>query len=156
LNKMTVEQSIFIKLVPEEIFAYMSNLENMADWSGVVISARKISSDEMLIGTTVRCTIRILGKWFDTTYEIIECVSNRYLTIKSITGIAPTLICYRYEPMIGGATKVSMEQIIQFTGGFLGFTEKVVKSTIRRQLAHDLLTLKDLLEANASIHSSAG
>jgi uncharacterized membrane protein len=156
LNKMKVEQSVNINLAPEEIFAYMSNLENLAYWSSVVISARKISSDETLIGTTVHCTIRILGKWFDTTYEIIECVPNRYLTIKSITGIAPSFVCYRYEPVLGSATKVSMEQIIHFTGGFLGFTEKVVKSTIRRQLAYDLLTLKDLLEATASIHSSSG
>jgi uncharacterized membrane protein len=156
LNKMKVEQSVIIKLAPEEIFAYMSNLENMADWSSVVIAARKISSEEMLIGTTVRCTIRILGRWFDTTFEIVECVPNRYLTIKSITGVAPSLICYRYEPVERGTTKVSLEQIIHFTGGFLGFTEKVVTSVIRRQLAYDLLTLKDILEATSSIRSSAG
>ena len=156
MNKMKVEQSVFIKLAPEEIFTYMSNLENLADWSGVVISARKTSSEEMLIGTTVRCTFRILGRWFDTTFEIIECVPNRYLTIKSITGVAPSLISYRYEPVEGGATKVSLVQIIHFTGGFLGFTETVVTRAIRRQLAHDLLTLKDLLEATASIRSSSG
>ena len=156
MNTMKVEQNVIINLTPEKIFAFMSNLENMADWSGAVISARKISSEEMLLGTTFRCTIRSLGKWFDTTLEIIECVPNRYLTIKSITSIAPFLACFRYEPVEGGATKVSLEEIIHFTGGFLGFTEKVVKITIRHQLAHDLLTLKDLLEAKTSIHSSAG
>jgi hypothetical protein len=56
----------------------------------------------------------------------------------------------------GGGTHVSLEEIIYFLGGFLGFTEPVVTSVIRRQIAHDLLTLKDLLEAAASIRSSAG
>ena len=156
MNKMKVEQSVIINLPPEEIFAYMSSLENLPDWSSVVIFARKISSEEMLIGTTVRCTIRILGRWLDTTFEIVECVPNRYLTFKSITGIAPSLICYRFEPVEGGGTNVSLEEIIYFLGGFLGFAEPVVISVIRRQIAHDLLTLKDLLEAAASIRSSAG
>jgi uncharacterized membrane protein len=156
LDKMKVEQSVIINLPPEEIFAYLSNLENLADWSSVVIFARKISSEDMLIGTTVRCTFRILGRWLDTTFEIVECVPNRYLTIKSITGVAPSLICYRFEPVEGGGTNVSLEEIIYFLGGVLGFAEPVVTSIIRRQLAHDLLTLKDLLEAAASNCSSAG
>ena len=84
MNKMKVEQSVFINLPAEEIFTYISNLENLADWSSVVISARKSSSEEMLVGTRVRCTIRILGRWFDTSYEIVECVPGRYLTVKSI------------------------------------------------------------------------
>ena len=154
MKKMKVEQSITINLPTEEIFTYVSNLENMADWSGAVISARKISSEDLLVGTTVRCTIRILGRWFDITYEIVECVANRYLTFKSITGVAPSLICYRFEPMESGGTNVAVEEFIHFTGGFLGFTEPVITSVIRRQVAHDLLTLKDLLESTASMCSS--
>jgi uncharacterized membrane protein len=156
LNKMKVEHSVFINLPTEEIFAYMSNLENLADWSGAVISARKISSEEMLVGTTVRCTIRVLGRWFDSTYEIIECVPGRYLTIKSIAGVAPSLICYRFEPLKGGGTNVSLEEIIHFTGGFLGFAEIVITRVINRQIANDLQTLKDLLENTASIRSNTG
>ena len=58
--------------------------------------------------------------------------------------------------MEGGGTNVSLEEIIHFTGGFLGFTETVITRVINRQVANDLLTLKDLLEATASICGSAG
>ena len=85
MNTLKVEHSVYINLPAEEIFAYMSNLENLADWSGFVISARKISSEEMLIGTTVRCTIRILGRWFETTYEIVECVPKVLLIVNLST-----------------------------------------------------------------------
>jgi uncharacterized membrane protein len=149
LNKMKVEQSVFVNLPAEEIFAYLSNLENLADWSGVVISARKISSGDMLVGTTVRCTIRILGRWFDSTYEIVECVPDRYLSFKSITSVAPSLICYQLEPLEGSGTNVSVEEIIHFTGGYLGFAETVITRVINRQIANDLQTLKDLLEITA-------
>ncbi|HXZ06145.1 MAG TPA: SRPBCC family protein [Ktedonobacteraceae bacterium] len=150
MNELKVEHSVFINLPAREIFAFMSNLENLVDWSGVVISARKISSEEMLIGTIVRCTIRILGKWLEITFEIIECVPNHFLTFKSIAGIAPSFTSYRFDPVESGGTNVSVEEIIHFTGGFLGFAETVITSIIYRQLSHDLLTLKDILESTAS------
>ena len=156
MNKMKVEHSVFINLPVEEIFAYISNLENLVDWSGVIISARKISTEDMLVGTTVRCTIRILGRWFDTTYEIVECVPCRYLTYKSISSVAPCLICYQFEPVEGIGTNVILEENINFPGGFLGFAEPVIKGVIRRQVANDLLTLKDLLETTTSICSNTG
>ena len=146
MNTMKVEHAVFINLPIEETFAYMSNLENQTDWSGFVISARKISSGEMLIGTTVRCTIRILGRWFETTYEIVECKPDRYFTFKSIIGVAPNFTCIRFEPQESGGTNVSMEIIIDFTGGYLGFDETMITNLVSRQIANDLQTLKDLLE----------
>ena len=156
MNKMKVEHAVFINVPVEETFVYMSNLENLADWAGAVISARKISSEETLVGTTVRCTIRILGRWLDSTYEIVECVPGRYLSFKSITSVAPSLICYRFEPLKSGGTNVSVEEIIHFTGGFLGFAETLITRLINRQIANDLQTLKDLLENTASIRSNTG
>ena len=103
----------------------------------------------------MRCTIRFLGRWFEISFEIVECKPNRYLTIKSISGVAPCLISYQFEPVEGGGTNVSLEQVTHIMGGFLGLTEPVVTGTISRQLKHDLLTLKDLLEAKASMNSSA-
>ncbi len=151
MNKMKVEKSVFINLPPEDIFAYVSNFENLAEWSGVVISARKFSTENALVGTTVRCTIRILGRWLDITYEIVECVPNHYMTFKSITGVAPWHTFYRFETVEGGGTNVSVEEVIHFTGGFLGFAEPVITRLVSRQLAHDLLTLKDILENTATI-----
>jgi hypothetical protein len=153
---MEFKQSVVIDLPPEEIFAYMSDLENVADWSSVVISARKISQESMHVGATVRCTIRFLARWFDISFELVECQPSCYLTIKSISGITHCLISYRLEPVEGGRTNVLSEQVIHSTGGFLGLAEPVTTNMIRRQVEHDLLTLKDILEAKASMNSSAG
>jgi uncharacterized membrane protein len=150
LHKLKVEHAVFINLPVEETFAYISNLENLADWSGFVISARKISSEEMLIGTTVRCTIRILGRWFETTYEIVECKPNRYFTYKSIVGVAPNFTCIRCQPQDSGGTNVSVEIIIHYTGSYLGFEETQITNLVSHQIANDLQTLKDLLEITAS------
>lgn len=153
---MEFKQSISINLPSEEIFAYVNDLENLADWSSVVIAARKNSQQSMHVGATVRCTIRFIGRWFDISFEIVESKPDRYLTIKSISGVAPCLICYRFEPVESGGTNVTIEYVVHSTGGFLGLTEPVVTGMIRRQLEYDLLTLKDLLEAKAYSNISAG
>jgi uncharacterized membrane protein len=151
LLKMNVKQSVFINRTAEEIFAYMSDIENLVDWSSVIISTRKISPGEIHVGATLRNTIRFLGKWLDITFEVVEYEPSRYLTLKSIAGVTPCLFSYQFEPTEDGGTIVSQGTIIHLTGAILDLTEPVVTNVVRRQLEHDLLTLKDILEARASL-----
>ena len=153
---MNVKQSIVINLPVEEIFAYMSDIANMVDWSSAIIAVRKISPGELHVGATVQSTIRFLGKWLDITFEIVEYEPNRYLTIKSSSGVTPCLFCYQFEPTEDGGTTVSQGTIIHLTGGVLDLAEPVVTSVVRRQLEYDLLTLKDILEARAPAGRSSG
>lgn len=152
---MNDRQTVVINLPIEYIFAYVSNIENLADWSGATISVRKISPGEICVGATVRSTIRFLGSWMDITFEVVEYESSRCLTIKSLSGVTPCLFCYQFEPVEDGGTNVSLESVIDITGGILGLTESVVANVVRRQLEHDLLTLKDVLEAGAAPGGSA-
>jgi len=148
---MNVKQSIFINLSAEEIFAYMSNPENLVNWSSAIVAVRKISPGAIHAGATIQSTIRFLGRRSNITFEIVEYEPSHYLTLKSISGVAPCLFCYQFEPVEDGGTTVSQEAAIHFTGGILGLAEPVVASAIRRQLEYDLLTLKDMLETRASI-----
>ena len=152
---MNDRQTVVINLPAEDIFAYVSDFGNLTDWSGSTIAVRKISPSEMQVGATVRSTHRFLGRWMDITFEIVEYEPGRCLTIKSISGVAPCLFSYQFEPLEDGATNVSLETVIHLTGGIFGLTESVVANVVRRQLAHDLLTLKDVLEASAAPSRSA-
>ncbi len=148
--KMKVGQSIVVNLPIEEIFAYMTDIDNMVEWSSAVIAVRKTSPGAVRVGATFRLTTRFLGRWVDIAYEIVECEPNHLLTLKSIFGIAPCVFCFRLEPLEHGGTNVFREATIHFTEGFLGLAAPAITNAIRRQLDHDLLTLKDLLEARTS------
>jgi len=152
---MKDRQSVVINLPAEEIFAYLSDFENQVDWSAATIAVRKTSPGEIRVGATVRSTIQFLGRWMDITFEIVEYEPDRCLTIKSLSGITPCLFSYQFEPTEDGATNVSLETVIHLTGGTLGLTESVTTNVVRRQLLHDLLTLKDILEAGAASSRSA-
>lgn len=147
-----VRQAVFIGLPTEDVFAYISDLENLSDWSSVVIAARTLSQGEIGPGTQVRSTLRFLNKWSDMTFEIVEYERNRILTLKSINGIARCTIFYQLEPEEEGGTTVSQEMVVHCTEGTVEVAESVARNAIRRQLEYDLLTLKDMLEANVSMY----
>ena len=155
LITMNVKQSVVINLPTEEIFAYMGDLENLVDWSSAVIAVRKSSPGAVHVGATVRSTTRFLGRWLEMTFEIVECEPSRFLSIKSIAGVVPCFFCYQFEPVEDGGTTVSLEAVIDLTGGILGPAESVVTNVVRRQIERDLLTLKDMLEASAVTNRSA-
>ena len=156
LIEMNVKQAVFINLSAEEIFAYMSDLENLVDWCSVIIEARKISPGAIYLGTMVRSTIRFLGRWADLVFEIVEYDPGRSMTIKGISGAAPCLFCYQFEPGEEGGTIVSQEAVIHLAEGILAQEKPVITSAVRRQLEYDLLTLKDVLEASAATERNAG
>lgn len=152
---INVKQSIFIDLPAEEVFAYISNLENLVDWSSIVIALRKATPGTVQVGATFQSTIRFLSKWLSLTFEVVEYEPARYLAIKSTSGVSPCLFCYQLDPVEGGGTSLSQEMTIHHAEGFVELTLPVVESAVRRQLEYDLFTLKDMLESRVSTYQSA-
>lgn len=156
MKTMKITQCVVINLPAEVIFAYMSDLENLVDWSCATIAVRKISPGGLHVGTVLRNTIRFLGRWTNITFEIVEYEPGRCLTIKSLSGTTPCLFCYQFEPTGDSGTNVSLETVIQLTCGILGLTDSVVANVIGRQIKHDLLTLKDMLEGSTLPDQNVG
>lgn len=150
IMKIYVKQCIVINLPTEDIFAYVSNLENLLDWSSVILSVKATSPGVGGVGAAAKSTFRFLGKWSEMTLEVVECMPSHSLTIKSTSGVAPCLFCYQFEQLEHGGTSIALDIVISLIEGFRGLTEQVVTNAIRRDMEHDLLTLKDMLETNAS------
>lgn len=151
MSELKIRQSISINQPIKGIFPFVSDLENLVDWSSVVISARRNSSEVIQVGATVRSTIHFLGRWLDITFEVVEYEPDRSLMIKSISGAASCYFDYQFEPDVDGGTIVSQEAGIHLIDGVIEQAEPVITSAVRRQLEYDLLTLKDILEARASL-----
>ena len=149
MSELKIRQSISINQPIEGIFPYVSELENLVDWSSVVISARRNSAEAIQVGATVRSTMHFLGRWFDITFEVVEYEPDRSLMIKSISGAASCYIDFQFEPAAEDETIVFQEAVFHLIDGVIEQAEPVVTSAVRRQLEYDLLTLKDILEARA-------
>lgn len=129
----------------------MSDLDNLIDWSSPTLAVRKLTPGEVGLGTVIRNTVHFLGRWQDLTFEVIEYHPNNYFTIKCISGVAPGLYSYQFEPVDNGGTTVSLEVELHLTLDRVDVVEPVVISAIRRQVEYDILTLKDILEARLLI-----
>jgi uncharacterized membrane protein len=145
-----MQQSVIIQRPAADIFTYMIDSEHMVDWSSAVLVVRTTPSGPIQGGSRLRVATRFLGRWMETSYEVIECQPASHLTFKGTTGIVPCVFSYQFDA-IGGGTIVSLEakMSLYLQGGMLGLTEAVVENIVKRQLQHDLLTLKDVMEARA-------
>ena len=107
------------------------------------------------MGATVKSTIRFLGMWTEMTFVVVECQPDRFLTIKSTSGITPCLFHYQFECLENGGTSIAQDIEISLIGGFRYQTEQVITTAMRRDAAHDLLNLKDTLESRVVAYPSA-
>jgi len=154
INRIHIKQAIVINKPIEDIFAYMSTLANLLQWSSVIFSIQATSSELWGVGATAKSTIRFLGKWTEMTFVVVECQPNRFLTIKSTSGVTPCLFHYQFERLENGRTSIAQDLEISLIGGFGYMAEQVITNAIKRDAKHDLLTLKDTLESRDALHSS--
>jgi hypothetical protein len=152
---MKIEQCLVINLSAEKIFGYMADIDTWVEWSCAVIAMRKTSPGTLSVGATLRCTSRFLGRWQETTFELVEFEPGHLFTLKSISGLAPCIFSYRLEQTEPGKTNVSVEALIELIEGYLGLEESVIVAAMHRQLDYDLLTVRDILEARTSLAGSS-
>jgi|SRR6185312_8469418 len=152
---MKIELCLVINLCAEKIFDYMADIDNWVEWSGTVIAVKKTSPGTLSVGSTLRYTTRFLGRWQETTYEVVEFEPGHLFTLKSISGLAPTIFTYRLEPLKSDSTNLCVEVLIEVLVGYLGLEESVIAAAVRRQLDYDLLTLRDITEARTSLTGSS-
>ena len=155
MTKLHIKQAIVINRPIEDIFAYMSNLGNLLQWSSVIFSIQATTSEVTGVGATAKSTIRFLGKWTEMTFVVVECQPDRFLTIKSTSGVTPCLFHYQFERLENGRTSIAQDVEISLIGKFGCMTEQVITNAIHRDAKHDLLTLKDTLESSVAPYSSA-
>jgi len=100
------EVSIVINRPLEEVFAFLSNLENNLKWRPGQIEAKKTSAGPIGVGTTYRTINNVLGLRIEGEAEVTEYVPNRQYTSKSKSGYFPFVARRIFEPVEEG-TRVS-------------------------------------------------
>lgn len=140
------EASIRINRRPEEVWAYVSDMDNYTVWNGAIVSAD--ADGPMAEGTKVRGQIKFLGKKMDYVNEVTQFQAPTRSAYRSID--APfaweggTLL----EPD-GDGTKITQYLETAETGGFFGKVgDTMATKMYSRQMRSDLENLKEILESS--------
>jgi uncharacterized protein YndB with AHSA1/START domain len=140
-----VEASVLINRPIKEVFAYVADPSNAAQWAGPVVESKITSGGPVGRGTTSSRVTQLLGRNIESTYEITEYEPNSRYADKTTSGPVPINSRISFDPVDGG-TKVTIQGVIK-AEGFFKLAEPLVSRMARRQVETDAQTLKDLLEA---------
>ncbi len=141
MSTIKVEETVEIGRPAEEVFAYVTDPENLATWAGVVVEVRKDGGDRF---TLVQ---KFLGRRFETPCEVVVSEPNRRFVYRSTGGPIPLTFTCTLEPS-GTGTHFTQEGEGE-PGSFFGLVGPLFERAAKRQVRHDVETLKDVLESGS-------
>ncbi len=142
------EASVEIERPVENVFDYVTDLENLSEWAGPVIEVRdvqKATPERLREGDKFTAVAKFLGRRFETPCEVTDYLSNRQFSFRSTGGPVPQEFTYTFEPTLEGTHLT--QSVEAEPGTFFRLTGPLFEAAGRRQINNDLKTLKDLLEA---------
>jgi hypothetical protein len=143
----TFEINIVIHRPIEDVFAFISNAENLPHWRAATLEVKPVSSGAPSVGSIFRGRFTFLGRPFAGNLEVIVREPCQRYATKMVEGPFPLEAHYTFQPVESGTQLTLMIQ--GEPGGFFKLAEPLVVSMARRSYDSDLHNLKEMLEAQA-------
>ena len=147
-----ISESIEIDRKPEEVFAYLDDVERHGEWQEQIVDVEPQGDQPMGVGKRVRETRRVPGGDRSMTYEITEYDPPRQSSFRVLDGPVRGFGTIVVEPVDDGS-RSRVTFTIEFEGHGLGGKVLVplAKSQARKQIPKDQARMKDLLESSQGV-----
>ena len=143
MSPVTFTNTITIDRAPADVFAYLSEFENIPRWNYAIAETRKISEGPVGVGTRCR-QIRTVPNRTEEYFEVIEFEPERALAIRGDTGPFSADIAYLLEH-VQGATVLKNTCSLRARGA-AGLVAPLLTRRVRSAVAAHLGVLQQLLE----------
>ena len=142
-----ITESVEIDRRPEDVFAYLDQLDRHGEWQGTIISTRVETEGPTRVGSRAVDRRKVPGGPRDIPYEVTEHDPPRKVSFRGTSGPVRPVGSVRVEPLDDGSrSRVTLELDLQGQG--IG---KLVAPLARRQAAkqvpQDQAKLKERLES---------
>jgi uncharacterized protein YndB with AHSA1/START domain len=142
-----IVSTIEIARSPEDVFAYLDQLERHSEWSGSIISSTRDTPAPTQVGSRATDLRKVPGGKQASTYEITEHDPPRKASFKGINGPVRPLGTVTIEPAGDNRSKLTVEIDLQ-GHGFAGlFMAPLARSQARKQIPQDQQRIKERLES---------
>ena len=144
-----IRESVEIGRSPEEVFAYLDQLERHGEWQGQVVSVKLETEGPTRVGSRATDRRRVPGGPRDFTYEITEHEPPRKTSFRVLNGPIRPFGTVTVEPAgDGSSSRVTLE--LDFEGrGFGKLLLPLVRMDAKKHVPEDQRRLKERLEAGA-------
>jgi hypothetical protein len=131
----------------DEVFAFISDARNRPQWDESVEDEELTSAEPIGVGSTVRTTMRSMGRELEIDWEVIEHQPPTSQRVESTSGPLPTTIEWNLAEE-GGAT-VAEFTINAEPGGPMLLLQPLIARNAQRNLDRAFPRLKLLLETGS-------
>jgi uncharacterized membrane protein len=142
----TIVQSVEIARSPEDVFAYLDDLERHGEWQSAIVSSKKETDGPTGVGTRATDVRRVPGRTQSVTYEITEHDPPRKVAFRGVNGPVRPSGTVTVESAGEGGSKVTIELDLLGNGLLGAILAPLARSQARKQLPEDQRQLKQRLE----------
>lgn len=146
-----ITESIDISRSPDDVFAFATDFAQFPYWQGNVISARCDGGSGPRVGSRAVVTRRVGPRRVAATEKITELTPPQTWEVRSSGGLPVTATARGTIDPLDGGTRSHVTISLDFEGHGIGrlLIPLVVRRTARRQLPHNTVRLKEILERRA-------
>lgn len=142
---MEVTTSVEVRAPANEVFTYLSNVENNPEWQSGMVSAQWTSEGPMGVGSTYDQVATFLGRRIESTFVVEVFESGRMFRASSTGGSFPITFTRMVEPAEAGARVSAV--ITGEASGFFKVAEPLLRRMAQRSVDGDYRALADRFSA---------
>lgn len=141
----TVKMGVTIARPVEDVFAVLSDVENVPRWSSSTVEEKLITPGPLRVGSRRRAVIKtVAGRTMVNEAEMVELEPNRRMVVELVDSPIPTRIDIAFAAT-NGATRLDWTAKFSFRGVLRLFGPPLALF-YRRSFQKDLDRLKRLME----------
>ena len=134
------ENTVYIDRPIGEVFAYLSDFENIPKWNYYLLDVRQLSESPIGVGTTYHQ----VRKTDEQDFRITEFEPNHTVAVKTLPQSSPELEMRFSLYEEGNTTRIRDEW--KLDTGRPAILERLAGGRVKSAVAHNLAKLKELLE----------
>jgi carbon monoxide dehydrogenase subunit G len=137
-----VERTARVPAPPSEVFAYLSDLDNLAEWQSGIVSAERVDDGPMRVGSSARVTRELMGQRLAVPLTVTDYEPPNRLGIGSeVSGVRAAAMLELTEADGGAATELSFAMEIRGSG-MTSFMEPMIAGAARGDIEASLAKLQ--------------
>ena len=136
---MEIRTSVEVAASPDQVFAYLSDVENNPEWQSGMVSAVWTSDGPIGEGSTYDQIATFLGRRIESTFTVEAYEPGRMIRASTTGGSFPITFTRTVEPSDGGSRVSAV--ITGEASGFFKLAEPVLRIMVQRSVDADYRTL---------------
>ena len=133
-----VEGSARVGAPPGEVFAYVSDLDTLAEWQSGIVRAERLDAGEMRVGSSARVARELMGQRLEVPLTVTDYDPPRRLGIASeVSGVKAAAMLDLRPIEDGAATDLLFTMEIRGSG-MTAFMEPMIASAAKGDIEASL------------------